>query len=189
MKKILKIIEKILLFISVLAIILGIAIIFLYSHKNEDGLFKFGDVYFLSIDDNDMKPNFSKGDLVILQSKDPKEYHINNIIGYYIADANGNIYTKLSNIVDGYSNDSSTSYIFMVKTNNNSDKVTLSGGDVIGEWTGTSISNGANIINFMTTRLGIIICSVLPLFIFFTFEFVLLIIKYLDRDKIITISN
>ncbi|MDO4996399.1 MAG: hypothetical protein Q4E69_04405 [Bacilli bacterium] len=188
MNKTMKIIEKILFIISIIAIIIGIAIVFLYSHKNEDGLFKFGDVFFLSVNDNDMSPEFKKGDLVILQSKDPKEYHINNIIGYYIADANGNIYTKLSTIVDGYSNDSSTSYLFMVKSGNN-DKVTLSGGDVIGEWTGTSISNGAIIINFMTTRIGIIICSVLPLFIFFTLEFIILIIKYLNRDKLITISN
>lgn len=185
MKKVFKIIEKILLFISIIAIIIGIAIIFLHSHKNEDGLFKFGDIYFLSINDNDMQPNFKKGDLVILENKNPKEYHINNIIGYYIADANGNIYTKLTNIIDGYSNDSSTSYIFMVKSNKEKEKTTISGGDVIGEWTGTSISNGAIIINFMTTRIGIIICSVLPLFIFFTYEFILLIIKYLDRDKLI----
>lgn len=183
-----KIIEKIFFIISIIAIIIGIAIVFLYSHKNEDSLFKFGDVFFLSVNDNDMSPEFRKGDLVILKSKDPKEYHINNIIGYYIADANGNIYTKLSTIVDGYSNDIATSYIFMVKSGN-SDKVTLSGGDVIGEWTGTSISNGAVILNFMTTRIGIIICSVLPLFIFFTLEFIILIIKYLNRDKLITISN
>lgn len=185
MRKIFKIIEKILLFISIIAIIFGIAIIFLHSHKNDDGLFKFGNIYFLSINDNDMTPNFKKGDLVILKCKNPKEYHINNIIGYYIADANGNIYTKLTNIVDGYSNDSSTSYIFMVKSNLDNEKTTISGGDVIGEWTGTSFSKGAIILNFITTRIGIIICCVLPLFIFFTYEFILLIIKYLDRDKLI----
>lgn len=183
MRKGLKIIEKLLFLISVLAIIVGVAIIFLYAHKNEDGLFKFGDIYFLSVNDSDMTPNFKKGDLVVLESKNPKDYHINNIIGYYLADANGNIYTKLSNIVDGYSNDSSTSFIFMVKTNKSNEKTTLSGGDVIGEWTGTSISNGATVINFMTTRIGIIVCCVLPLFFVFTFQFILLIIKYLDRDK------
>ena len=69
MRKGLKIIEKLLFLISVLAIIVGVAIIFLYAHKNEDGLFKFGDIYFLSVNDSDMTPNFKKGDLVVLESK------------------------------------------------------------------------------------------------------------------------
>ena len=81
MRKGLKIIEKLLFLISVLAIIVGVAIIFLYAHKNEDGLFKFGDIYFLSVNDSDMTPNFKKGDLVEIftPSGTTYEYKIENI--------------------------------------------------------------------------------------------------------------
>lgn len=183
MKKTFKIIEKVIMFISLVAIIFGITIIILYNHKNEDGIFKFGDIFLISINDNDMSPEFNIGDLTIIKKKDISEYHINNIICYYIADCNGNITTKISKIIDGYSNNNETSYIFMLKPNDAADKVTISGGDIIGEWTGTTINQGGVVINFITTRLGLLVCTILPLFILFVIEFILLIITYLNRDK------
>lgn len=185
MKDKFKKIEKIVLFISVISIILGIIIITLYTHKNEDGIIHFGNIYFISVTDNEMSPKLKNGDLAIINKKDIKEYHINNIIAYYISDANGNITTKVSKIVDGYSNNEQTSYIFMVKANDDADKLTLSGGDIIGEWNDIKISKGASIIKFITTRLGLFVCTIIPLILCFIVEFILLILTYKDRNKAI----
>lgn len=182
MRKVLKIIEKIIMIISIIAVLNGILIAFLYSHKNEDNSYKFGDYYLISISNKELK-DFKIGDLIIVNSKNPREYQKNNKVSYYVADSQGNISTKMGKIVESQSNNESTLYIFMVISDYSDEMIPVSGGDIIGVWVGKNIQNGGKILNFVVSRVGLLICTVCPLVLLFMIEFILLIYDYLHRNK------
>ena len=178
MNRIFKIIEKIFIFICIISTLIGIFILFCSTHKNEYDIVRINKLYFITVNDNDMKSLFKKGDLLLIEEKDNSEYHINNIISYYSTDSNGNVVAKTSRIIDGYTNDDNTSYIFMVKADNNDEQVTVSSDDVIGEWSSNKISNGSTIFNFILSRLGFFLIVVIPFIVLFAYEFILLICSY-----------
>ena len=182
MKKVLKRVEIVLIVISAIAFLNGLLILFFYSHVNSDNIINFSKLSFIPASNNYFSPNIKKGDLALVEEKEMSEYHINNIIAYYTSDFSGNIVISIGKVIDGYTNDEASSYIFMVQSDKDS-TTTIDGDDVIGKWEGNRITNGENIFKFLFSRLGFILLCVLPLILLFGFEFYLLIQDYMDNKR------
>ncbi len=182
MKKVLKRVEIVLLIISIFAFLNGLLILFFYSHVNSDNIITFSKLSFVPASSNYFSPNIKKGDLALVEEMDSSEYHINNIIAYYTSDFSGNIVVSIGKIVDGYTNNDRSSYIFSVQSDKDS-STTIDGDDVIGKWQGNRIANGEGIFKFLFSRVGFILLCVLPLVILFGFEFYLLIQDYNERKQ------
>lgn len=182
MKKVLKRVEIFLIIISVFAFLNGLLILYFYSHVNSDNIITFSKLSFVPSPNDYFSPNIKKGDLALVEEKDLSEYHINNIIAYYTSDFSGNITVAIGKIIDGYTNDEGSSYIFMVQSDKEA-TTTIDGDDVIGKWKGNRITNGEAISHFLFSRVGFILLCVFPLILLFGVEFTLLIPDYLDRKR------
>ncbi len=182
MEKSLKTIEKIILFISIISIIFGIIILALNFCKNENDLVKIDNLYFIVADNKVVNTSIEPKDILLVEESNLSEYHINNFIAYYSADEEGNIVVKVSQILDGYSDDNQSSYIFMVR-GTGADSITISGSDVIGKWNGNKLDQIADIYNFCLSRIGFICITIIPLIILFTFEFFMLIYDYIKNKN------
>lgn len=181
MYKLLKIFEKIFFIVCFFTTIVGSLIIYCSLSRDDNNLVHFNNLYFVEINDNNMSPDIRKDDVLLITKDNISNYHINNIISYLTSDENGNIEVKTAKIIDGYSDDSKDSYIFMVKQNTSTEQENISGDLVLGRWNGNKISNGVNIFNFLLSRLGFILISIIPFIILFLIEFILLIFDYKNR--------
>lgn len=179
---ILKTIEKTISFFAGLSIIIGIIVLTLYFHKDENDLVCMNNLFFLSATNEVSEVKINNNDLLFLKKTNLDDIHINNYVAYNSVNDNGKIIIKVAKVVDGYTNDNKNSYIYMLSANKN-EQITVSGEDIIGKWSGNKISKFGSYFNFFVSRKGFLFLSVFPLILFFTVEFVILLIEYLNSQK------
>lgn len=177
----LKKLESVFAIIIVFIMVLGIVIKVCSSNFKGNGVVQFNRKTLLSVDNNDMSPYISEGDLIFLNNLELSEYHITNVVGFISSDNS----MKLGRIVDGeYNENDSSDYKFVVKADNSDDTYSITGDQVVGCWTMTRIPFGGTVILFLLSQNGFILGIVLPIALFFIFELILFIKSLYSERKI-----
>jgi len=152
-------------------IILAIIMIMLSINSNKDGISSFMGLSPFSVKSNSMEPTIMSGDLIFVkQVKNNESLEKNDIISYFVMDKNDKI-VLTSRIVEVRKTENMTSYLTQGDNEETPNENEVAPGDIVGVYTGTKISKLGSVYNFLSSRNGFLICIIIPLFIFFVFQF------------------
>ena len=181
MKKAVKIIFDILTWILlILAFIVTVLVI--SSDKNNGTASLFGYMPF-TVESDSMKPEFSKGDLVL--DKEIDDIHSlkeGDVITFWTMAGSQRIRNTHRIVAI---NDNGGALSFTTKGDNNpiNDTTDVNQGDIIGKWTGTKLGGAGKAMDFLRTRKGFFICIIIPMGIFFIFELYKLIVVIIEMKR------
>jgi signal peptidase len=133
-----------------------------------------------------MKPEFSKGDYIVVEKCDPATLQVGDIVTYHtIIDGYKAINTH--KIVNIFNNDGMIQYQTQgtnKETNPEPDEILLAPGDVIGKYNGTVIPVLGSVMDFLTTQLGFFLVILLPVLIFTIYQIYKLISVVMYNKKV-----
>lgn len=176
MKKV-KIIEKILVVIAFIGILFGSGIIFCYFHIDDYSMLEFGNKKVIFNYSDKMDPDIKVNDVVIVDVVDLEELAVNNIIAY----KDNNIY--FARIIDGVTNQDRSYYEFDIKQNTSNKTAKIKGDNVVGKYNYYKLTNCSDLILFLLSGTSFVIFTILPIFIYFTYEVVLLAIDIITSKS------
>ncbi len=183
MKKALKIVGNILLWLVVIFALLITILVF--SSTNSNGVSNLMGYIPLTVDSQSMSPTFNEGDLIICkQIDDVKSLEIGDVITFWTI-IDGQKVKNTHRIVR--INDTGTSRSFVTRGDNNpiDDEMPAYQGDLIGKWTNIRLTGAGNIMAFLRTKVGFFVCILIPMALFFLFElykFIVTVIKVRHPD-------
>ena len=108
-----------------------------------------------------MEPEIHDGDMILCKMADTKSIAVGDVISYYDPDGNGE--SIVTHRVIGIT-EHEGSLLFETQGDNNNikDRYPVPEKNVIGVWTGLNIRFLGNIIMFMQSTLGLILCIAVP---------------------------
>jgi len=182
-KKGISIAMKVLLWI--LIVVTAVFVFITLSAKQNDGVPKLFGVSPIVILSDSMKgtraDDFSKGDLVIIGAADTTKLKVNDIITFWdIIDGKKAMNTHRIIKIDK----SAAIPLFYTKGDNNSveDSGAKTPGDIVGIYK-SQIKGAGNVMDFLGSKWGFLFCMVLPLFLFFVWRLVKLVMAVVDYRK------
>ena len=168
MKKVLKIIANVFLWLIVILALLVTIIVF--SSSNSGGVPNIFGFIPLTVESQSMSPTFDEGDLIICkQIDDVKNLKEGDVITFWTL-IDGKKVKNTHRIVG--INDTGSSISFATRGDNNSldDDLPAYQSEIIGQWTNIKLSGAGNIMAFLRTKLGFFVCIIIPMALFFLFE-------------------
>jgi signal peptidase len=174
-KKVLVIAGNAVLWLFVIFAVLITAMV-LSSTNNENGVASFNGKSFIDIKTSSMSPTIKAGDMVIVElltDRQKAECKVGDVITYY-TDLDGNGSKELNTHRIKKINEENGLITYTTQGDNNitEDKNTVAFNNVIGRWTGTRLNGVGNIMSFLQSSTGFMCVIVLPLILFFLYEFV-----------------
>lgn len=168
MKKALKIIGNVLVWILLIFALL-ITIVVFSSDRNGGVANLFGFMP-MTVETGSMEPTFYEDDLIIVKEVDDiyslKEGDV--ITFWTIID--GQRVKNTHRIVKVNELENTRTFVTRGDNNTADDTDTAKAGDIIGKWTETRIPGFGKVMRFLQTRTGFFICIILPMAIFFLYE-------------------
>ena len=157
------------------------------SLANPDGVPSLGNSVIISIRSDSMKPTFSQGDIIIAQKvTDAENLAVGDIITFSAGDLDGDGHNDLnSHRIVSVDENATGETIYYTKgdANLSDDPTPVSAIDVIclyDEENGVHIKGLGNALNFLQQPKGFLLVIVLPMILFFIYEIILFIRKFLE---------
>lgn len=136
---------------------------------NDYNITQFGKKSLIIVEDNSLKPNFNKGDLLVITRNDNNDVKVNDMVFFY----------------NNYNEEVSVNLAKVLKTRKITDSeytFTIEGDyDVSSEYfigkadTTKTYSNIGSILNILTSRFGYLFIFILPILLLFIYEIVVII--------------
>ena len=168
MKKALKIIFNVLLWLIVIFALLITILVF--SSTSNGGVSNLLGYIPMTIESQSMSPTFNEGDLIIAkQIDDPNELKVDDVISFWTL-IDGHKVKNTHRIVRINKTENSVSFITRGDNNPIDDELPAYQSELIGKWTNIKFSGAGNIMAFLRTKLGFFVCILIPMAIFFLFE-------------------
>ena len=181
MKKAVKIIFDILTWILLIFAFI-VTVLVISSDKNNGTASLFGYMPF-TVESDSMKPEFSKGDLVLdKEIDDISSLKEGDVITFWTMAGSQRI-RNTHRIVAITDNGGTLSFTTKGDNNPINDTSEVSQGDIIGKWTGTKLGGAGKAMDFLKTRKGFFICIIIPMGIFFIFELYKLIVVIIEMKR------
>ena len=178
MKKALKIIGNVVLWLIVILALLVTILVF--SSSNSGGVPNIFGFIPLTVESQSMSPTFNEGDLIICkQIDDAKSLKVDDVITFWTL-IDGKKVKNTHRIVS--INDTGNSLSFITRGDNNpiDDELPAYQAELIGKWTNIKLTGAGNIMAFLRTKVGFFVCILIPMALFFLFElykFIVTVIK------------
>ena len=178
MKKALKIIGNVVLWLIVILALLVTILVF--SSSNSGGVPNIFGFIPLTVESQSMSPTFNEGDLIICkQIDDAKSLKVDDVITFWTL-IDGKKVKNTHRIVS--INDTGNSLSFITRGDNNpiDDDLPAYQAELIGKWTNIKLTGAGNIMAFLRTKVGFFVCILIPMALFFLFElykFIVTVIK------------
>ena len=181
MKKALKIVGNILLWLVVIFALLITILVF--SSTNSNGVSNLMGYIPLTVDSQSMSPTFNEGDLIICkQIDDVKSLEIGDVITFWTI-IDGQKVKNTHRIVAINEIDNTRSFVTRGDNNPQDDTVPASANDIIGKWTDVKLGGFGKVMNFLRTKTGFFICIVIPMAVFFLVELYKFIVTLVEFKK------
>lgn len=193
MKKKLKIILNIIIWVFVLFAIAMTVIVFAATNNSSGVPTLFGKSV-LAIQSDSMKPVFEKGDLIIddyLTDEQKQSIQVGDIITYLV-DLNGDGEEEVNThrVVERHEEDGNVSYITKgdnIATNPSNDENPVLASAVLGQYHDFKIAGVGKVFTFLRTSMGFLVIIVLPLGLLFLYElynFIMVMISVKGNKKL-----
>ena len=181
MKKVLKTVVNI--FVWIVLIFALLITIIVFSSGNNNGVANlFGDIP-MTVESDSMKPTFVKDDLIICKEVDDiNSLKENDVITFWTV-INGKRAKNTHRIVSVTDESGARSFITRGDNNSIDDTTPVSASDVIGKWTDKKIGGFGKIMSFLRTKKGFFICIIIPMALFFLFELYKFIVVLIEAKK------
>jgi len=182
MKKVLKIIVNALSWL-ILAFALLVTILVFSSGRNNGVANLFGYIP-LTVESDSMLPTFAQGDLIICKEIDDLTTLKENDVITFWTIIDGKKVKNTHRIITINEFESGTRS-FVTRGDNNpiNDEIPAYAGDLIGQWTEVRISGLGTVMNFLRTKTGFFVCSLIPMAIFFLFELYKFIVVLIEIKR------
>ena len=145
-----------------------------------------GATTILNVQTDSMSPTFKAGDIIIGEKLDDAEamqLKVDDVITFAVDDLNGDGYRDLNThrIIEIEKDASGAVTGYVTKGDNNpvEDTDTVLPGAVVCKWNGTKIPSLGKFLSFLQTPTGFLVVIVIPLVLFFLFELIVFIRKFL----------
>ena len=186
LKKTLGVVGNVLMWIFIVFVVV-ITVLAFAAQANPDGVPSIGGVCILTVQTPSMEPTFYAGDIIIGKKISPEEMQnlkVNDIITYK-GDITGsgnrdelNTHRIIEVITDA--DGKITGYRTQGDHNTMADKNTVDWQFVICKYEGTRIAGLGKVLSFLQQPTGFLLVIVLPLVVFFLFELVIFIRKFVE---------
>lgn len=193
--KILKVVGNVLIWLFVVFAILVTVLVF-SAQGNRDGLSSIMGKSLVNIVSDSMAPTFKKGDLIIdnvLTDEQKLNCKVGEVITFYAdLDKDGEDEINTHRIAEVYSEGGYTYYITKgdnTTTNPVNDEIHVISAKVLGKYTEHKIPGAGTVISFLQTSTGFLCVIVIPLVLFFLFEFynfISVLVKVKSKGKKLT---
>ena len=194
-RKTLSIIGNILLWIFVAFCVLITVLAFAQSSSSYN-VPSLGGKMILNVQTDSMADTFFAGDIIIstkLDETEAEELQVDDVITYSVGDLNGDNYKDLNThrIVEIVKDENGAVLGYHTKGDNEKTNTAMDDfdgdnevdlinpGAVVGKWTGTRIPKVGKFLSFLQTSTGFLVVIVIPLVLFFLFELIVFIRKFL----------
>ena len=182
MKKALKIIANVLVWL-VLIFALLITILVFSSGRDNNGVPNLLGYMPFTVESDSMKPTFKKDDLIICKEiDDVYSLKEGDVITFWTI-IDGQKVKNTHRIVRIEELDNNRSFITRGDNNAIDDEVPTYTGDIIGKWTEVKIGGFGKVMSFLRTKTGFFVCIVIPMAIFFLVELYKFIVTLIEIKK------
>ena len=174
MKRILKVLFSI---FEVILILYVIAITTCLLCRNHYGSTQFGDYSLIIVNEDNEEDlsNFQKGDLVIIEDADYDDVSVGDVL-YYYDSVDEEYVIKTGTVSDKTGDKKQGLYYFQGVEQSISEK------RVIGTYDGMSYHTVGAVLGFLQSRIGFLLCVILPIMVLFIYQIYSLIIM-VKEDK------
>lgn len=139
------------------------------SFVNEDEVPDFAGVVPLIVLTDSMFPDIKSGDLIFTKTADADEVKVGDTISFTDPAGNGtSIVTH--QVIEIYEEDGVTYFRTKGINNNTEDRLSVPESKLIGIYTGIRLAGAGNVALFMQTLPGLIICVVVPILLFVSYD-------------------
>ncbi len=138
-------------------------VLLLQSAIHEDEVPSIGGRIPLIVLTESMDPEIRSGDMIVCKVIDASEVKVGDVISYFDPEGNGT--SVVTHRVLQIETDPDTGEkLFRTKGDNNNleDRLAVPASNLVGLWTGTRIGYLGNVIMFMQSTLGLVICVLIP---------------------------
>lgn len=141
-------------------LIINITLI-VHSYVNPDKVPSIGGTFPLIVLTDSMYPDIKSGDLIICRTEDPKNIHKGDVIAFFDPAGNGTSIVTHS-VADITEVDGKTAWITRGIANNTNDAMPVPADKLVGIYQ-TRVPGLGNVVMFMQTTAGLIICVICPI--------------------------
>ena len=154
-----------------LYLVVAVFVIVCLLNRNDHGVIELGNNNLVVVSDDEMKPNYNKGDLIVLKNIDADKVEINDMVFFYKMEF-GEGSVNLANVVDKYKvNEKETT--FTVK-----DDYKFSGEYLIGRSIDSnSYGTIGSIIKLLISRWGFLFLIILPILMTFIYQIYAIVVE------------
>lgn len=178
MKKALKTIVNILVWIVLIFSLLMTLIVFTADRNN--GTASLLGFIPMTVESNSMAPTFNQNDMIICREIDDiNKLETDDVITFWTI-IDGKKVRNTHRIVKINDENGNLNFITRGDNNTREDDISVYGVDIIGKWTGAKIPGFGKIMSFLRTKTGFFIFVLLPVALFFLVELYKLIIVIVD---------
>ena len=190
MKKALKIIGNVLLW--VLLIFALLITILVFSSNSNNGVSSLFGLMPMTVESDSMKPTFKENDMIMVKEIDDiNDLKVDDVITFWTRSIVEGQRVKNTHRIVEIKETSSGSRTFITRGDNNpaDDEVPVYAADIIGKWTGFKLPGFGKVMHFLQTKTGFFLCIVLPMALFFLFELYRFITTLIEVKKADTITE
>ncbi len=175
-KKVIKIVVNVLLWMF-LAFALFTTIMALAAQGDSSGQPSMFGKYLITVKSDSMSPTFKAGDIIVcskLSDAQKQKLDQDDIITFYTT-INGKTELNTHRIIESARDGEGNVDFFVTKgdnpqTNTTIDEFRPKPGDVIAKWDGTKLNGLGNVLIFLQSSTGFLVCIVIPMALFFIYE-------------------
>ena len=159
--------------------------VFVTLSSKKDGVPNFFGYSLQAVLSNSMKgsksDDFQKGDLIAIGSIDKSKLKVGDVVTFWtIIEGSKVLNSHRINSID--TSGSTTRYITKGDNNPTVDSETITSNDIVGIYK-FQIKGAGNIMEFLGSKWGFLFCMVLPLFLFFVWRLIKLVMAVVDYRK------
>jgi len=160
------------IFSIILIPIVVINLVMIIQSFSSESLPQFGGVLPQVVMTGSMSPEIEAGDLILSKQADPEVIQVGDIITFY--DPAGDGKSIETHRVTEITEDEKGVRSFITKgdSNNTDDAAPVPADDLIARYEGTRLPGAGNVILFLQTARGIILCVLLPLLLFIGYDLI-----------------
>ena len=138
---------------------------------NPDEIPSIGNSIPLIVLTESMEPKIHDGDLIIVKKADIDDIDVGDVISYYDPDSRSNSIVT-HRVIEVLTDESGKSFRTMGDNNDVEDRLAVPAKNIIGVWEGFCIRFLGNIMLFMQSTLGLIVCIGIPVAALIVYEVV-----------------
>lgn len=185
-KVVMKTLNIILDIIIIFILIISILIVTLSLTSKSSGVPNIFGIAPLSVQSDSMEPEFSQGDLIFskVSTDSADTFEVGDVVSFY--DNIGGMQEINTHRISRMETDSESGITYIYTKGDNApeeDIVKKTNLDILAKYTGKKIGGLGGILSFLRTQLGFFLCILLPMFLFFVYEAIRVILNIIAYNK------